>query len=58
LKDAGGNALIPHGWERFWTEHSERATLSSGLAALGVQKPERDLLGRWKPEGSDQYART
>lgn len=38
LKDAGGNALIPHGWERFWTEHSERATLSSGLAALGVHK--------------------
>ena len=58
MKDPGGNRLIPHGWERFWTEHSERATLSSGLAAIGVQKPDRDLLGRWKPEGSDQYVRT
>ena len=30
--------LIPSGWERFWSEHSERATLPSGLAALGVEK--------------------
>ena len=26
--------------------------------SIGVQKPERDLLGRWKPEGSDTYVRT
>ena len=50
--------LIPSGWERFWSEHSERATLSSGLAALGVEKSDRDLLGRWCPEGSDVYVRT
>ena len=50
--------LLPEGWCRFWTEHSERSTLSSGLASLGVVKTERDLLGRWSPEGSDQYVRT
>ena len=50
--------LIPDGWERFWSEHSERATLPSGLAALGVEKSDRDLLGRWCPEGSDVYVRT
>eukprot|EP00913_Durusdinium_trenchii_P009962 g9349.t1 len=50
--------LIPDGWERFWSEHSERATMPSGLAALGVEKSDRDLLGRWCPEGSDVYVRT
>ena len=39
-------------------EHSERATLPSGLAALGVEKADRDYLGRWCPEGSDIYVRT
>ena len=58
LLDERGRKLIPTGWERFWTEHSERATLSSGLAAVGVGKLERDMLGRWCPEGSDQYVRT
>ena len=58
LSDGDGNRIIPQGWERFWTEHSERATLASGLAAIGIKKDERDLLGRWQPEGSDQYVRT
>ena len=58
LRDEKGDPLIPHGWERYWTEHSERATLSSALAAVGVAKTDRDLLGRWTPEGSDQYVRT
>ena len=58
LEDGRGGRLVPDGWERFWTEHSERATLASGLAALGVPKPERDMLGRWAPEGSDQYVRS
>ena len=58
LCGADGRKLLPVGWERHWTEHSERSTLSSGLAALGIGKLERDLLGRWCPEGSDQYVRT
>ena len=41
----------------FWTEHSERATLPTGLALLRIPKEERDLLGRWKPDGSDTYIR-
>ena len=41
----------------FWTEHSERATVPTGLALLGTQKDERDMLGRWKPDGSDTYVR-
>ena len=41
----------------FWTEHSERATIPTGLALLRTQKEERDMLGRWKPDGSDTYIR-
>eukprot|EP00435_Cladocopium_sp_Y103_P068303 s951_g31.t1 len=41
----------------FWTEHSERATLPTGLALLQAPKDERDMLGRWKPDGSDTYLR-
>ena len=58
LKDRKGQAIFPDSWERFWTEHSERATLPSAMAAVEVQKVDRDLLGRWCPEGSDQYIRT
>ena len=58
LLEGYDGGLIPSGWERFWTEHSERATMPSGLAALGVEKSSRDLLGRWCPEGSDVYVRT
>ena len=42
----------------FWTEHSERATLPTGLAMLAVAKPDRDLVGRWKPDASDSYVRS
>ena len=58
LTDYKGGRMIPEGWERFWSEHSERTTLPSALAALGVHKDERDLIGRWLPEGSNQYVRT
>ena len=46
-------AGIPAIAQRFWTEHSERSVLPTGLSVLGVTGPEKDLLGRWKPEGSD-----
>ena len=58
MEGTAGHKLLPEGWERFWTEHSERSTMTSCLAALGTPKTDRDLLGRWKPEGSDQYVRT
>lgn len=49
--------LIHAALSTFWTEHSERATLPTGLALLGTQKEERDMLGQWKPSGSDTYMR-
>ena len=51
-------AGIPAIAQGFWTEHSERSVLPTGLNVLGVTGPEKDLLGRWKPEGSDTYARS
>ena len=53
-----GSPLLPSETVPFFTEHSERATAPSILATLNVQKSDRDLLGRWCPEGSDTYMRT
>ncbi|CAL1134668.1 unnamed protein product [Cladocopium goreaui] len=50
-------ALLDPSLSTFWTEHSERATLPTGLALLRTAKEERDMLGRWKPDGSDTYIR-
>ena len=52
------DALLPDELVSFWAEHSERATLPTGLAMLGVSKPDRDLVGRWKPDASDSYVRS
>ena len=49
---------VPAIVQGFWTAHSERSVLPTGLSVLGVNGPEKDLLGRWKPEGSDTYARS
>ena len=49
---------IPGMVQGFWTELPERKVLPTALAIIGVQSPEKDLLGRWKPEGSDIYARS
>ena len=40
------------------TGHSERGTLQSLMAGLGVPKEERQFLGRWSASGSDEYVRT
>ena len=66
VKDQGGEgewamglrALLPDPLPGGWTGHSERPTLTSALAAVGVPKSSRDLLGRWSPSGSDDYVRT
>ena len=39
-------------------KHSERSVFPTGLAMLDNDKAETHLLGRWKPEWSDIYART
>ena len=49
--------LLGDSMEWFGTGHSELATLTSGLAALGVTRGERDLSGRWWVDGSDVYVR-
>ena len=55
--DMSGKLLLPE-FATFWTEHSERNLLSSVLVFMDVEKSKRDLVGRWKPEGSDVYMRT
>ena len=44
---------LPLEVQGYWTEHSERSVLPTGLSLMEVPP-----LGRWKPEGSDTYART
>eukprot|EP00973_Karenia_brevis_P087103 12078332-Karenia_brevis.AAC.1 len=39
--------LIPHSFNTFWSEHSERAVLNTWAATLWFSKDERDKLGRW-----------
>ena len=48
---ATGAPLLPGRAPLWWTGHSERSTVTSGLAAMGITKSERDPLGRWSPEG-------
>ena len=58
LKRPGQDEVMIHPiLAAYWTEHSERATLPTGLALLRAPKEERDMLGRWKPDGSDTYLR-
>ena len=49
---------IPAAVQGYWTEHSERSILPTALAILGVTDSEKDILARWKPEGSDTYVRS
>ena len=50
--------LFPGALAAGWTNHSERSTLTSALAAIGVLNDQRNLIGRWSPDGSDDYIRT
>ena len=49
---------LPLEVQGYWTEHSEMSVLPTGLSLMEVPPQDKDLLGRWKPEGSDTYART
>ena len=42
----------------FWSEHSERVTMTSWAAALGVDPESRRRWGRWKPSTDEEYAKT
>ena len=41
----------------FWMRHSARCTLPTWAAALRFSKEDRNYLGRWAPEQSDEYNR-
>ena len=49
---------LPQVTQGFWTEHSERAVILTGLSVLENPPTDKVFLGRWKPEGSDTYARS
>ena len=38
--------------------YCERSVLPTALSLMDVPPQDKDLLGRWKPEGSDVYARS
>ncbi|CAE7613211.1 unnamed protein product, partial [Symbiodinium necroappetens] len=48
---------LPLEVQGYWTEHSERSVLPTALSLQDIPPHDKDLLGRWKPEGSDIYAR-
>jgi len=50
--------LVPGAEVGYLKEHSERNFLTSAAAQLGIEKSQRDFLGRWLPEQSDDYVRT
>ena len=61
LESPDGKALhlAGAGSAAFWTEHSDRAGLSSWTAALGAPTEQRSFLGRWATAASaDGYVRT
>ena len=54
----GRDQLLENALVVAWTGHSERASLPSALAALGVHRESRQMIGRWRPEAGDEYIRT
>ena len=42
----------------FWSEHSERVTIISWAAALGVDKEIRKRWGRWQASTDEEYVKT
>ena len=49
---------LPQVTQGYWTEHSERAVIFAGLSVLETPPTDKDILGRWKCEGLDTYARS
>ena len=49
---------LPQVVQGYWTEHSERAVIPTGLSVLEAPPSDKDILGRWKNEDSDTYARS
>ena len=59
VEDPSGRRLLLEESLSFWTEHSQRATLTSWAACLNNFPPEwLDKLGRWGASRSQLYVRT
>ena len=58
IKDGKDELLMEPAMAMCFTGHSERTTLASILISSGAPKSDRDLVGRWSPEGSDDYVRS
>ena len=61
MRDRKGELLIPHGWERFWTEHSGRVWAchaTEWAGSFGCSKVRSQIVGEVDSEGSDQHVRT
>ena len=59
LAKEDSTALLHLASVSFWSEHTDRAGLTSWCSALRIGVSERGFLGRWAAKGSaDQYART
>ena len=50
--------LLSSGAVDFFKEHGDRNVVNSLAACLEVEKSQRDFLGRWQPQQSDDYFRT
>ncbi|MCR9103624.1 MAG: hypothetical protein NXI25_27025, partial [bacterium] len=53
-----GGILLCQGAGTVWSEHSERATLRSWAASLGVDDYVAKQLGRWQPSTDEAYVRS
>ena len=42
----------------FWSEHTERVTMITWAASMGVEKEVRQRWGRWRPTVDEEYAKT
>ena len=60
IKDQDGRPmkLLQPESSSYWSEHSERITVISWAAALGIGKEVRRRWGRWKPSVDEDYVTT
>ena len=54
----GHKILLTEAMALFWSEHSDRAVLTSLAACAGCSHPAGQAIGRWKAGSSDEYVRT
>eukprot|EP00973_Karenia_brevis_P001590 215509-Karenia_brevis.AAC.1 len=58
LAGQGRVRLVDPEANTFWTEHGDRTVLNGWAAEMNMPKGQRDMLGQWIPEQSNDYLRT